>query len=329
MRKLVSIEKIETINPIENADNIEVATVKGWSVVVKKNEFKVNEDAVYFEIDSWIPKDIAPFLCDENNPKFYMGIEGARLRTVKLRGQISQGLLLPVNTVIEKGYNVYESEDLTELLGVYKYEILSTDVSSPKGNFPSFIVKTDEERVQNMSYAKLLGTPFYLSEKLDGSSITVFWRDGQFGVCSRNLELKEDPGSKYWQVVNCYNLREKLDNLGMNIALQGELIGNGIQKNRYQLNGNDVFFFTLFDINTFKKGSYHDFMTLCSELGVKTVPILDTDYCLPEDRKKLIELADGQSVLNPKTLREGFVCRNFDNTLSFKVISNKFLLKEK
>lgn len=326
MRRLTSVEKVIDIRPIENADNIEVATVKGWDIVVKKNEFKVDDEAVYFEVDSWVPNTLAPFLCKSNTPKVYMGVEGERLKTIKLRGQISQGLLLHPSVLIEKGYNL-QAENLDEELGVIKYEHVTTNTNNAKGNFPSFIVKTDEERVQNINYKKYLNNSFVLSEKLDGSSLTVYWKDGEFGVCSRNIDLKEDVGSKFWHVVNMYNLREKLNELQLNIALQGELIGHGIQKNRYGINGNDFYVFTMFDINKGEKMSYKNMLELCYNLNLKTVPILDTDYKLPKERSKLIELADGYSKINPKIIREGFVCRTSDSQTSFKVISNKFLLK--
>lgn len=326
MRKLATITTINEIQSIENADHIELAYWRGWQTIVKKGEFKVGELAVGLEIDSWIPHTIAPFLCKSDKPKVYMGIEGERLKTIRLRGQISQGLLLPVQTLIDKGYNL-QAENLDEELSVVKYEHVTTNTNNAKGNFPSFIVKTDEERVQNINYEKYLNTPFILSEKLDGSSMTVYWRDGEFGVCSRNIDLKEDAGSKFWHVANLYNLREKLNRFGQNIALQGELIGEGIQKNRYELNGNDFYVFTLFDIQTHKKLPYGVMADICFQMGLKTVPILDVDFQLPESRSKLIELADGYSALNSKTLREGLVCRTSDSQVSFKVISNKFLLK--
>ena len=328
MRKLVSIETISDIQPIPNADNIVVATVKGWEVVVKKGEFTVGEKAVYFEIDSWIPKEVAPFLCNPSTAKTYLGIEGARLRTIKLRGQLSQGLLLPILSLVEKGYDLSNVDNLDEILNIRKYEHVITNTTKAKGSFPSFIIKTDEERVQNLNYQNYINKLYYCTEKLNGSSMTVFLRNDEFGVCSRNVNLKEEDGSKFWHVANLYNLREKLEKFGKNIALQGELIGEGIQKNPYQLNGNDFYVFTLFDIDNFKKAPYNVMKDLCCQMGLKTVPVLDLEFRLPNERKKLIEFADGKSVLNQKTIREGIVCRTLDNDISFKVISNKFLLKD-
>lgn len=161
MRKLASIKRIDEINPIEGADAIEVATVGGWKVVVKKGEYTAGDLAVYFEIDSWIPHELAPFLSNGKEPREFESVKGERLRTIKLRGQISQGLLLPVyndftgtylmcysEDADEYSVTVSEDDDVTELLGILKYErpLPAQLAGQAKGNFPSFIPKTDEER---------------------------------------------------------------------------------------------------------------------------------------------------------------------------------------
>ena len=105
MRKMARIVKIDAINPIPDADAIEVATVGGWKVVVKKGEYSVGQLAIYCEIDSFIPTTIASFLTKPGHtPKVYEGVEGERLRTVKLRRQLSQGLLLPLEILKDKLY---------------------------------------------------------------------------------------------------------------------------------------------------------------------------------------------------------------------------------
>ena len=155
MRKLAKIVKIDELNPIEGADKIEVATVGGWKVVAQKGLYNVGDLAVYFEIDSWIPNTVAPFLTrPEHYPKVFEGVEGERLKTIKLRGQLSQGLLMPYKEAIpfaEQGVLI-EGDDVTELLGIKKWEkpVNAQLAGVCKGNFPSLIPKTDQERCQNL-----------------------------------------------------------------------------------------------------------------------------------------------------------------------------------
>jgi len=155
-RKLATIRTIDAINPIDGADAIEVATVGGWKVVVKKGEFNVKDLAVYFEIDSWMPTELAPFLSKGKEPREYNGVKGERLRTVRLRKQLSQGLLLPIDA-LKLGTFVAtlsdDTNDVTELLGIQKWEppFNAQLAGMCKGNFPSFIPKTNEERIQNLS----------------------------------------------------------------------------------------------------------------------------------------------------------------------------------
>lgn len=99
-RKMATVQQIVSISPIEGADAIEVARVLNWDIVVKKGEFAVGDFAVYFEIDSWIPTALAPFLTKPGHfPKSYNGVEGEKLRTIRLRGALSQGLLLPLSAI--------------------------------------------------------------------------------------------------------------------------------------------------------------------------------------------------------------------------------------
>jgi RNA ligase (TIGR02306 family) len=179
-RKLACVKRIDDLLPIEGADKIEVAVVGGWKVVVKKGDFKKGELAVYLEIDSWVPNEVAPFLTKPGQfPKVYNEVEGQRLRTVKLRGQISQGLLLPMSIRGSDGLVVgalfTEGDDVTEFLGVQKWEPPQEfRAANAKGIFPYFIPKTDCERVQNLSSQVQQWAEekvvFQKSEKLDGSN---------------------------------------------------------------------------------------------------------------------------------------------------------------
>jgi RNA ligase (TIGR02306 family) len=335
-RKLASIRVINNIQPIENADKIELVTVSGWNVVVAKEVgHKVGDHVVYCEIDSFLPiKEEFEFLRKSSYKK--MGDqEGFRLKTIKLRGQVSQGLILPMSVFGDFSWTAYEGLDVTNRLGIVKYEPpIPAELSGKvKGGFPSFLHKTDEERVQNLvkeydEYKLTSEHQFYMTEKLDGSSATFYMNEGEFGVCSRNLELLETEGNTFWKVARELDLENKLKDKG-NICLQGELIGEGIQGNPYKIKGQTVHFFNGFDIDRQRKININEFLILLDEMELTPVPILDVAMLLPDTVTGMLELAEGKSRLNEKTEREGVVVRSLDNTISFKAISNKFLLSEK
>jgi RNA ligase (TIGR02306 family) len=344
MRKLASIKKINKIEPIEGADCIELATVSGWKAVVAKDIGHQEGDlVVYCEIDSFLP--IEPefeFLRKSSYKKLADGTEGFRLKTIRLRNTLSQGLILPLNdasTVIKRRldniYPLIENTDVTEMLGITKWDPpLPAQLNGVAlGYFPSFIQKTDEERIQILveeyELYKTGDCEFYVTEKLDGSSSTFYLNDGVFGVCSRNLELKEDNTNSFWKVAREMELEEKLRKLGRNIAIQGELIGEGIQNNRYKIKGQTVKFFNVFDIDKQQKVGYDEFTTIIGLLGLQTVPITTVPgFKLKESIDDMLNLAESKSELNEGAEREGVVIRSRDNTISFKVISNKFLLGE-
>lgn len=337
-RKLATVRIINDIQPIEGADMIELAIVDGWKVVVAKNVgHKVGDMVIYCEIDSFLPiREEFEFLRKSSYKK--MGDqEGFRLKTIKLRGQVSQGLILPIH-VLPLLEMVHEGQDVTEMLGVVKYEppIPAELAGKVKGLFPSFIRKTDEERIQNLASEYELyktknkeGMKFYVTEKLDGSSATYYLKDGEFGVCSRNLELLETEGNTFWKVARELNLEELFTTLENNICLQGELIGEGIQGNPYKIKGQTVRFFNAFNIDTQEYLGLTEFITLVNGMKLETVPVLDTNFTLPETIEEMLKVADDKSILNPSFDREGIVIRSADRTISFKAISNKFLLNEK
>lgn len=342
MRKMATVRRIDQIRPILDADAIECAVIGGWTVVVKKGEFKVGDVAVYCEIDSWIPTEIAPFLSKGQEPREYEGVKGERLRTVKLRGQLSQGLLLPFTAgmATEIGappgakFTDYVGVEVSDLLNIRKFEppIPAQLAGDVKGPFPGFIPKTDQERVQNLS-AELDAwseeADFWeVTEKLDGSSMTAYMRDGEFGVCSRNLELKRNADNSLWKAAEHQVLETILAGCGSNIALQGELIGEGIQGNPYKKRGQHFF---LFDAYLIDEGRYmsprerHEFI---ARTGISHVPIIDRGGILRDiDMEGILLGAEGKSILNEQTEREGLVFKREDGKASFKAISNKFLLK--
>lgn len=314
---LASIQKVIAIDPIDNADAIEVATVLGWKCVVRKNSFNVNDLCVYIEIDTIIPKK---FIDDS------AGDEKHRLRTIKLRGQISQGLVLPLSVLPEDKYSV--GDDVTSILGIEKFEkaIPANLQGLVKRYFPPFLHKTDEERVQSNTklLSSLYGKPYYISTKVDGTSSTYYKYQGEYGVCSRNMELKESDGNVYWIISRKYNL----DSIPEGVCIQGEIAGPGIQDNKLGLKEFDLFVFNVFDINAQKYLPYEQLIKFCWTYGLRTVPILvvGDNFSIEYTQDSLLEMANELRYDSGK-LAEGIVVRSLDQSISFKVVSNKFLLK--
>jgi RNA ligase (TIGR02306 family) len=338
-RKLASVRKISDIQPINGADMIELAIVDGWKVVVAKNVgHKVGDMVVYCEIDSFLPiKEEFEFLRKSSYKKMSDGTEGFRLRTIKLKGQVSQGLILPISVLNPEGTNIYvnpfEGLDVTEMLDIIKYEPpIPAELSGKvKGLFPSFIRKTDEERIQNLvsEYETLKQHTFYVTEKLDGSSATFYFNDNVFGLCSRNWELLETESNTFWRVARELDLENKLRKLNRNLCLQGELVGEGVQSNPYKIKGQTIKFFNVYDIDTQEYFDLSNFLITLDLLQLESVPVMDKNFQLPESVDKLLIYADKKSELNPNFDREGVVIRSMDRKISFKVISNNFLLNEK
>ena len=339
-RKLATIRKIDQVNPIEGADAIEVCTIGGWKVVSQKGLYKEGDLAIYCEVDSFIPTTIAPFLTKSGHfPKQFNQIEGERLKTIRLRGQISQGLLLPLSLISNgESYGVpfilRDGEDITEFLGIQKWEapIPAQLAGSIKGSFPSFLQKTDQERIQNLK-AELVNwvqanATWEVTEKLDGSSMTVYVRDGEVGVCSRNLELKENINNTFWKTAIQSGLIDKLANFGQNIAIQGELIGPGIQNNIYGLSSHEFRVYDVFNVDTYEYLTPPLRRELCDKLDLLHVPVLAQRTLLIDNVEALLESAEGQSEMAKKPLgREGLVFKCHEEQISFKAISNVFLLK--
>jgi RNA ligase (TIGR02306 family) len=335
MRKLASIQRIKSLEPIEGADAIEKATVLGWQVVVKRGEFNVGDLIVYCEIDSLLP---------EREEFAFLKSRGMRIRTVRLRGQVSQGICFPTS-ILPKDFDITEDADCTEILEITKYDppIPACLSGIAKGKFPSFIPKTDETRVQVLQKLldKYKGERCYVSEKLDGSSATYYIKDGEFGVCSRNLELLEDDENSFWKVARQLDIENKLRSTNRNIAIQGELIGEGIQENKLKLKGQTVKFFNAFDIDKFEYLNFDQFKNLLLDIDLSVVPIIDFEYYLENDIDSIIKKSIVKSQITKDVWAEGIVIRpytekidlllsneNFNNgRVSFKAINPEFLLK--
>lgn len=357
MRKLATIRKIADILPIEGADAIEVAVVDGWKVVTKKGEYKPGDLAVYLEIDSWVPHDLAPFLSKGQEPREYNGVKGERLRTVKLRGQVSQGLLMGLPGqgyvgVAPDGTRYYvdcpmdvEGFDVTEHFGIQKWEapIPAQLQGQAAGMFPtSLIPKTDQERIQNCFNDILRGDYTYeVTMKLDGSSCTIFRWEGELRVCSRNLELKINEENKDNTFVAM--ALKYADSIPNGYAFQGEVMGPGIQGNREGFKEHRFFVFDIFDIQKHEYLAPFERREFLGDLKVisvtsgthfngspfevpEHVPVFFTDCLAMNSVDQFLILAEGPSINHP--IREGVVFKcNEDPSFSFKTISNQFLLK--
>lgn len=352
MRKMASIQTIRDITPIEGADAIVLAHVNGWSAVVKKDEFAVGQVVVFCEIDSWIPHNIAPFLSKGKEPREYLGVKGERLRTVKLRGQLSQGLILPVSVMkLEDYLEKSEGDDVSESLNIVKYEppVPAQLAGQVRGNFPSLVTKTDEERVQNIQgLDKYLDEVFVETEKLHGTSVSFILNEqGELEVCSRNLSLKEDENNLYWKLAKKNDAVSLLNTVKnyyeaegvsvVTVAIQGEGVGQGVQKGwEYGIQVPEFFMFTI-QVNGVKinEDDYQMFKQMFDDsFQVKSVPEICKSTLRKivgesEDvRKTLLKYVEGKSAIDGKTIREGSVFRCLtDSSFSFKVVSNQFLLK--
>ena len=368
MRHLATIRKIKELRPIPKADRIEVAIIDGWECIVNKADgFKVGDLVIYIEIDSMLPP----------KPEFaFMEKYKYRVKTIKLRGQVSQGLVLPMKTfngMIPDWEKFSEGEDVTGILGIKKYDpeaarekawwkklAVQNKVEFPwwlkpfkrikfirnwwinkhktVDDFPDFIKKTDEERIQNMpnlfDQIKNGEIPLTVTEKMDGTSATYFLKDGKFGVCSRNKWLLKEDDSPYWQVAKIYQIEDTLRTLAFAsgsklCVLQGEIIGKSIQGNKYHLNGLMLMPFNL--VIDGKRMKYHDMMKHLEFALFTPVPLVEKELVIPKpwEIADLVEYAKGASKYRDgKEPREGIVCRNEHHHISFKVINPDFLLKE-
>ena len=367
MRQLATIRRIKDIQPIEGADKIELCQVDGWQVVAQKGLHRKDLLVIYCEIDSFLP--IRPefeFMRKSSYKKMADGTEGFRLKTIKLRGKLSQGLILPLDVlypVAEKlninkegeephyiyfingiqmngpddDWNEYlEGMNVTDILGIKKYEqpIPAQLSGKVRGMFPTFIKKTDQERIQNLIeyFDKYKDIEFEVTEKLDGSSCTYYMKDGQFGVCSRNLDLLEGNGTM-WKLAKELHIREYLATKG-DYAIQGEVVGEGIQGNPYKLIGQKFFVFDIWDIEHQRHFTSAERLNFIGPTFMKSVPVLENADSMPlrMTLDQLLQVAEGESALNSLTIREGLVFKALKRVegqvLSFKVINNKYLLSD-
>lgn len=349
MRKLASIQEVTSIDPIPKADAIERLRILGWSVVARKGAFQVGDRVIYCEIDSLLPErpEFEHLRSSSFKPELVEAGEvvqpaGFRIKTVKLRGQVSQGICFPVSLLAED-QQLEIGQDVSAEMGIIKYEqpVPAGMGGAVKGAFPGFLPKTDEIRIQTAEHLldEYAGMTFEMTEKLDGTSYTAFLHDNEFGICSRNQWIDEtDPQNLLANVSGQLQLKEKLIQLseltGRDVAIQGELIGPKIQKNKYKLKEYELYVFNLVDVGEYRLFDRQQQLELIEQVGLKHVPSLG-EIPLNHTVDQIIDLSIGMSVLNRQTHREGIVFRPLQDQddatiggrLSFKAINPKFLLK--
>lgn len=357
MRKLASVKQIGEIYPIEGKDKIVLAMIDGWSVIVKKDEFKTGDKCVYCEIDSVMPE----------KPEFeFLRSKNFRIKTMKMGGVISQGIVFPISILPTSEYKL--EQDVTDILCVKQYEVTmdtenkdyAKNVPASKSKypkflmkfkwfrnlvykkghreakeFPSFISKTDETRIQNMPHILKNKNAFVATEKIDGQSGTfalvkhkkLFKTTFEYIVCSRNLRLFTKDKSSYWSVSDRYKVESVLKNIiGDNewIAIQGECVAPNVQGNKYKVKEPDLYVFNIIYPNG-RIGSI-EAKKIANDNGLKFVPIVSESFVLPDTVQKVLEYAHNKSEIG-ETLREGIVFRSLDGKTSFKAVDPLFLLK--
>lgn len=354
--KLATAEVITKITPIQGAQNIVCATLLGWEIVVKLDEYKVGDLVSYIQIDTVVP---------EITEYEFLRSRKFRVRTIKLMSQISQGLIVP----LPKG-NWKEGDDLTEFLGIKKWERVDSNPITydipkmpkiwwkkwiyillwkyvypmfpklqpgRKSKFPSHLVSiTDETRIQNMPSVleKYNGQVFIVTAKMDGSSVTIIhskhlWKS-KFRICSRRLELHGTNNDWYRTFKDNEFDKEILKLVSHyktnNIIVQGEAIGK-FNGNHHNLLKNEIRLFNIFVDG--RQLLPVEYILTCVSLSIPHCPYFNTITLNNHTVKDVLQISEIPDVLNPKVDAEGLVWRCVDDGLSFKAINNKYLIKEK
>ena len=345
MRKLASVQVVWDVRPIEGADKIELARVLGWQCVTNKGQFKKGDRAVYFEIDSYLP--IRPefeFLRPSSYKNTDIMGEGFRLKTMRFRGEISQGLLLPLWLFPQIHDDVETGTDVSELLGVRKWEIeeRATTGGTQIGPLPYDVPHTDETRIQTAPelIEALKGHEYYITTKMDGSSHSISVDKNGVHVTGHNFEYKDDGKCAFFELAKKNNWVEKIEAYAKEIGaetltIQGEFCAPGIQQNRLRLASPAWYVFTI-RVNGARIG-LHGMENICDDLDLEMVPVEEIGNDFPDRYptvEAVLERADGDYPRGGK--KEGIVVRTTEPVhspitdsgyLSFKAVSNKYLLK--
>ncbi len=381
-RALAHIEKIEWVKPIEGANNIELIGVLGWVCVAKKGEFQTGDSAVYIEIDSKCPENDERFEFLANKKykvktmklgKFKVISQGLALPLSlfpELDGKnigddVSKDLKITYSSeedIKRKSNSIDPNAKFKSMAARHKnlakkkwfrwlmkrewgkkllFFFLGKKRDNPK-EFPKWIVKTDETRIENAPFYLQNKNPWIKTEKLDGTSCTFAinrQKKGkdkfEFIVCSRNVRQADKnqecyhDSNIYWELADKYGIKSVLTKLAIEnnydrVVLQGEGVGN-VQGNPYKFKENRLYVFNLI-IEGNRVGT-KEMADFCDGNNLLHVPIISTEYYLPKTMEEMKLEADGYSEINPKVRREGYVYRSQDGQQSFKNVSREYLLK--
>jgi RNA ligase (TIGR02306 family) len=335
---LARVVKVVDIIPIPNANSIQCYVIPGWEVIGKIGEFDIGELAIHCMINTIFPDDL----------EITQFLKGKRLKTRKILGQLSQGLLLPISVIdhldadrwegdrpdiIQDNHHVQEDDDLTHVLKLRKW-VPKLELDVYKDNkcprLPSFIPKTNEERVQNCTkiLPRLSEIPVTITEKRDGTSTTYVYMDDTFIVAGRNfIHTEVKPNNRhYFEIADKYDLRNKKVS---GIAIQGEITGPKIGGNRHGLTENQFHVFNIYSIDQSRYLPWDEVVTICKEMKLPHVRVVYIGVITDSELnlKYFMSLAQSQRYENGK-YAEGIVVKsNCGPRISFKVISNQYLLK--
>lgn len=378
-RALAYIQHVTNIRPIDGADNIEQCNVLGWNLICKKGEFHEGDPCVYIEIDSKVPeREEFEFLRAKGFKvktmklgKFNCISQGLAMpqSAFKELAGLSEGT--DVTDILGIKYSVQEDnarKSNGDPNAKYKsmaarhqkifkkkwarwmmrrswgrkvmFFFFGKKKDNPRG-FPSFVSKTDEERVENQPWRIGDGKTYIATEKLDGTSCTyALERKGrnkfEFYVCSRNVRQQDEKQecyhdhNIYWDLAFKYNIEQHLKDF-LNqfpqlkwVCIQGEGVGF-VQGNPLKLKEDDLYVFNFKDSES---GRYNSIAgrAIIEKMGMKWVPILG-EVQMPDTMEELKVLATGKSKVNPDVMREGIVYRSLDGSDSFKNVSREYLIK--
>ena len=342
-RRMCRVVEVGDIVPIAKADAIEAAKIGGWSAVVKKGVHAKGSRAVYFEIDTFLPEGNPAwqFLVDAH-PSEHQGQRGHALRTVRLRGQISQGLLLSFAELgLDESEALAPGFDPAERFGARKYEEpLPPDLEKvARGMLPTAVPRTKQDRIQNLEseFAQWQGSgelgsaTWEVTEKLEGASCTFAWLDGELHACSHRVDYLRSDSNEFWRSAKDLGIEEKCraEFGARSFALQGELVGPGMEGNVYGLAERRFLVYEAVDLDQGRKLLPSERRGLCDRLGIPHVPVIATGLALSPSQSmaQLLAAADGESAFAPGHRREGEVYKcEQDAELSFKAISNEYLV---
>lgn len=325
-----TIQKIIGKEEIQWADKIEIVKVLGWQCVVSKSDnFQIGDKVIFIEVDSVVPE----------RPEFeFLRKHNFRVKTMKLKGIVSSGLVLPINKFLSGNYDI--GTDLDWVLDINHYEkpVPVHMQGQIAGHFPDHLCpRTNEEKLQNFPdiINELKDIPCYVTAKLDGTSGSYIFHNNKFYICSRNNIMKDNEENRdnlYVRIAKKYDIENKFRNYGKNIAIQGEIVGPSIQGNPLQLKNVDIFFFNAYDIDNRKYYNYNELKRVTEDLDLKMVPMLfDNILFTHMSIDDFLEMAKGnyEGTNHP---REGIVIRSLvekysnalEGRLSFKCINPEY-----